>query len=236
MLKDLKPYVCLFPSCPEPEKLYGRFAEWKAHLLHAHKRVFYICPFRDTDEKYTSIGAIKEHMYEMHTSAFNETQMSGILKNQEKDQYQNLFFDCPLCGFLPDHALSSERMLLQHIANHLEVISLISIPLSMANYDDKDPTRSSLPTSEFTQSTLSWNSPTSSSLKRRDDEWDRIVGESDDPALQAYRHGLSRLDLTRLTKPTQCWKGQQENGRRLRSSSSEPKRTIRLHLDSHSLH
>jgi hypothetical protein len=219
--------------------------------------MFYVCPFRDTDKKYTSTGTFKEHMYEFHTSAFNETQLDGMLREQERDQYR-LFLDCPLCGFVPPNKhLRSEHLLLQHIANHLEVISLVSIPLSMANNDDKDPSRSSLPTTEFTQSIMTWESPSSSSLKRRDDEWGGIVSQStyeqsdgpvlqsfhhytyeqsDDPVLHSFRQRGSHHDQIPLPKKSEDEKFQQEDTGTLPSSSSKPQRTIRLHLDSCSLH
>ncbi|KAL2833987.1 hypothetical protein BJY01DRAFT_253274 [Aspergillus pseudoustus] len=40
IFNDLRPYICLFPDCTTPQRLYGSRHEWSSHIQHTHSQSF----------------------------------------------------------------------------------------------------------------------------------------------------------------------------------------------------
>ncbi|KAI0105098.1 hypothetical protein GGR51DRAFT_203181 [Nemania sp. FL0031] len=151
--EDLKPYSCLFPGCAESLVFFTRREEWKSHMARAHSRdwprkvhaVIWYCDIdHDPPEQFEAEGEWREHMKDPSSHpkrrlpAPSKAQLDAISPRKKQVALRERFV-CPLCEQVPyeirplaekakDIIPDLQDFLLEHIANHIKSLSLMSVP------------------------------------------------------------------------------------------------------------
>ncbi|KAF7505310.1 hypothetical protein GJ744_001013 [Endocarpon pusillum] len=131
VFRDLRPYVCTFAKCQNPEKLYVTRSDWIYHESQMHRRQWVcggncgeICSTRD---------AMAAHFRYSHPESISESQIPICLDICERPIDLHQPTACMLC--------LEELSLLQlqgHIAEHMEEIALFVLPKDMEGIEDTD--------------------------------------------------------------------------------------------------
>lgn len=132
-----------------------------------------ICPICETNDTFRTLDDFKRHMYGSHTDgAFTEAQLETLAEMSIREKESVIFTECPFCGFTLEETSNSGRLMLRHISNHLEVISLMSIPWSMSLESEGSHEMSSFLRGSTTRSMLSWKSTGKASSNLSRSHWD----------------------------------------------------------------
>ncbi|KAB8356647.1 hypothetical protein FH972_024224 [Carpinus fangiana] len=151
VLKDLQPYICIFEGCERPKTQFRLESEWVHHMQWEHN-VAWFCP--QCHRPMSSPGLLEAHVRQNHAKHITEVETSRLLQNcarpindlflpsdYEKEEASNV---CPFCTFsivqakelvfnpVPrtpeDSGPLIAREIQRHIAQHLEELSLLSLP------------------------------------------------------------------------------------------------------------
>ncbi|KAF2682187.1 hypothetical protein K458DRAFT_488874 [Lentithecium fluviatile CBS 122367] len=120
VFRDLRPYVCTFESCQNPEKQYTTRRDWIYHETQMHRRRW-IC--EEHNSSFQSSPEFIEHTREFHSASVVEQQYPVLLAMSERACDQQEIESCPLC---PDEL--QWKTLQGHLAEHLESIALFVLP------------------------------------------------------------------------------------------------------------
>ncbi|KAK7418603.1 hypothetical protein QQZ08_011187 [Neonectria magnoliae] len=128
---DLQPYVCIFKNCSL--KLFETRQEWLEHETTFHQRHWRctLCP--GSEASYATEEDIAVHIESDHRGNVTENQLPLLLEACEQQSQTLDTSSCPFCqewkedSFLADNS----RGFCRHIARHLRLLSLVSIPLGI---------------------------------------------------------------------------------------------------------
>ncbi|KAF3932722.1 hypothetical protein ABW19_dt0204441 [Dactylella cylindrospora] len=131
LIHDLRPYICTYQHCNNPDQLYDTRQDWVQHESSTHRRIFN-CP-EHPDEVFYTLGEFQEHLRDGHPDSNAAVPESLIIQTCEST-LASPDRCCPIC------LLSVETMkgLQNHIALHLERFSLFSIPKYTCEGDEKE--------------------------------------------------------------------------------------------------
>ncbi|KAE9372483.1 hypothetical protein N431DRAFT_466728 [Stipitochalara longipes BDJ] len=121
VFRDLRPYVCTFAKCENPEKLYLTRHEWMYHETQMHRRQW-ICA-SCSHRKLPTRNEMRNHLLDMHSGDFPEAQLEIMVEICERPMDDDEGVDCPIC--FATLALSALRV---HLATHLEELALFVLP------------------------------------------------------------------------------------------------------------
>ncbi|KFY11671.1 hypothetical protein V491_07104 [Pseudogymnoascus sp. VKM F-3775] len=124
VFRDLRPYLCTFEQCENPEKLYLTRHDWIYHETQMHRRQW-ICA-SCSQQKFSSRSDMKIHFMEKHAGQFPESQIMTMVDISERPMDDDEGADCPIC--LATLSLSALRI---HLATHLEELALFVLPCHM---------------------------------------------------------------------------------------------------------
>ncbi|KAH0536893.1 hypothetical protein FGG08_006264 [Glutinoglossum americanum] len=130
LIHDLRPYICTYEDCKNPDQLYDARQDWIGHENSSHRRVLR-CP-EHPDQTFSKLEEYQEHLHHGHADYRDEISVTLITHASES----TLEFPdrcCPICSL----SLETARALQSHIALHLERFSLFSLPRSVGE-DDND--------------------------------------------------------------------------------------------------
>jgi hypothetical protein len=116
VLRDLEPYMCVYPGCSKPDQMYANRSDWREHDL-GHK-VEWFCNI-EGHTTYRNLNEFKSHMVHSHG-------ISGLLdgfRRPLKLEHEA----CPLCKGVTTNMES-------HLAHHLTQLALFAVP--HADYAD----------------------------------------------------------------------------------------------------
>lgn len=131
LIRDLKPYVCIFQDCQTPEKLYGSINEWTSHMTQEEQTFEWYC---DSTVHQEVMIFSSQHDFEAHMRNEHESPMSNLELSRFSDRHRRpgvkLFLECPLCYFAPPEGndYQTQDILRRHVASHLQSLSLFSLP------------------------------------------------------------------------------------------------------------
>lgn len=154
VLHDLQPYVCTYKDCPQEKELYRSRSQWVKHEDSVHRRCWR-CP-EHPDIIHKSAAGLKQHLTTQHSNTLTDTQIEQLT-----DIYSFTYADdrqCPICY----KEQPFERGLANHLANHLERISLFSLPRNRSETEEFESKSGDLP-SDWVDSRGSLHTPTSAS-------------------------------------------------------------------------
>ena len=120
---DLEPYMCTFDDCPRADRTFRSREDWFQHELDHHRlRKIWLC--QSCNHKFDEIEDIELHLNQKHKFSDDPSQLSLMVSLCEKYSGEGIPSEpCPLCGSLS----ATAQMLEDHIADHMEQLSLSSI-------------------------------------------------------------------------------------------------------------
>ncbi|RYP59450.1 hypothetical protein DL770_010187 [Monosporascus sp. CRB-9-2] len=129
LIHDLRPYVCTYEQCRNPDQLYDSRQDWIEHENSTHRRVFR-CPEHE-DHTFATLPAYQEHAREQHGGGSSSDE-SIFVSHAGESTLVEADRCCPVCSL----AMETAQRIQGHIALHLERFALFSIPRSVG--DDED--------------------------------------------------------------------------------------------------
>src|SRR5436190_13104506 len=129
LLQDLRPYICTYRSCSDPDQLFSSRAEWLEH--EASHRKLWRCPSHG-DALYTCKEHLMAHLEEQHVDRLSRAQMERLAKVGEVASPEDRE-TCPIC-------LKEIRPVIgfqNHLANHLERMAAFALPRNMGASEEQ---------------------------------------------------------------------------------------------------
>ncbi|KAF2015912.1 hypothetical protein BU24DRAFT_422223 [Aaosphaeria arxii CBS 175.79] len=156
IFRDLRPYVCTFESCSDPDKQYSTRRDWIYHEIQVHRRQW-VCD--EHDLKFESKALFSRHVVDRH-SVIAAEQLPVLIDISERPLDGLDIVSCPLC---PE---KRRLMLLEpHIAEHLESIALFALSRDVEEDGGEDAQHVN---SDWSSSTI--DDPIELSVKGDDDD------------------------------------------------------------------
>ncbi|KAL8310454.1 hypothetical protein RB597_010336 [Gaeumannomyces tritici] len=118
LIRDLRPYVCTYEACRNPDQLYDTREDWIQHETTNH-----FAAWRCLEHEGLSFSSVEE--YQAHLAACH-----GAGRRVGESSLVPPDRRCPICNF------SAASELHKHIALHLERVALFSLP--HVDGDDED--------------------------------------------------------------------------------------------------
>jgi len=120
VFRDLRPYVCTFEDCQNPDKQYTTRSDWRYHEIQMHQRRW-IC--EEHELVFPTSEELVKHIKDVHAGSVAEHQYPVFLELSERACAETEILPCPLC--LDELRLKRLR---DHVAEHLESIALFVLP------------------------------------------------------------------------------------------------------------
>ncbi|KAH8812882.1 hypothetical protein F5884DRAFT_668366, partial [Xylogone sp. PMI_703] len=142
LIHDLRPYICTYKDCRNPDQLYDSRQDWIQHENY-HRKIW-CCPEHPSHTS-TSLDEYRSHLRQDHREYDDETLRNSLIQAAET-ALQSADRSCPICSLQLDTA----RSLQSHIALHLERFALFSLPRSIGQEtEDSDNGDSDKPNTAF---------------------------------------------------------------------------------------
>ncbi len=128
LLRDLRPYVCTYENCVDPDRPYDTRKDWHVHESSSHRRLWRC--LEHSELTFQHLTAYEKHLREEHKGE-EELQSFQLLKAGEStsglpDR------PCPFCQV----EFATAAALQDHIAFHLERVALFALPRSTGVEDE----------------------------------------------------------------------------------------------------
>lgn len=120
LAEDIRPYTCIFDSCPTPDVYYTCRSMLEQHFRQDHPPVW-ICPLCDEGSVYSTMSEMMDHLHNAHPD--NGEDISSIISSSAQTRMG--INTCPLCE-VNGEADSPE--LIDHVMEHIHDFSLRSLP------------------------------------------------------------------------------------------------------------
>lgn len=121
VFQDLRPYICTFPDCSDPERLFFTRHDWIYHEMQMHRRKW---SCQSCHCEYFSKLEVVEHFERVHNSSKSDSERKALIES-ERPVDQGHVAQCPFC-----HRRMGTEELLDHMAGHMEELALSSLPRS----------------------------------------------------------------------------------------------------------
>ncbi|KAH6867306.1 hypothetical protein B0T10DRAFT_419988, partial [Thelonectria olida] len=115
LLHDLRPYICTYEDCRNPDQLYDSRQDWDHHENSCHRK----------------LEAYRDHLRNDHGEYSDDASAARIIRGSES-VFDSTDRPCPVCSIV----LETPRAMHSHMALHLERFSLFSLPRAVALDDD----------------------------------------------------------------------------------------------------
>ncbi|KAK7990062.1 hypothetical protein PG989_010377 [Apiospora arundinis] len=116
------------------EKQFATRYDWKYHEMQMHHRQW-DCP--ECQDVFENHDMLQTHLYHSHRPARTKRQVSILANMRERGKDDAALSICPLCSLAMQHF-----KLLDHVAGHLEEISLFALPKTTEFGDDDGKSKS----------------------------------------------------------------------------------------------
>ncbi|KAH6637320.1 hypothetical protein F5144DRAFT_620338 [Chaetomium tenue] len=152
VLKDIEPYICLFPDCGDDGLSFRSSDEWLGHMQQ-HTLVWSCQIVGHESEVYRSSEELEDHVRSAHSDSVTDSQIPYLVRSSARP-HPDLFSvlasswnlaatgasdnptesrASPVCILCQEEigsqsAAESEGNLYDHILNHLEEMALFSLP------------------------------------------------------------------------------------------------------------
>lgn len=131
LIHDLRPYICTYEDCRNPDQQYDSRQDWISHEDSGHRRVWR-CPEHST-QPFLQLVEYQEHLRNEHHNSADKKSNDPMDKAGEST-LSSPDRPCPICSL----SLETAKALQSHIALHLERFSVFSLPRSIDANDDAD--------------------------------------------------------------------------------------------------
>ncbi|KAI8947429.1 hypothetical protein F4801DRAFT_592596 [Xylaria longipes] len=133
VFQDLRPYICTFSDCPDPQRRFLTRHDWIYHEMQMH-RLKWIC--QSCSREYVSKLGMTEHLQRVHHPSVRDQELTALLEMGERPIDEAHVDKCPFC----QGSMSTEK-LLDHMATHMEELALSSL---LQNYEDTRETEDAM--------------------------------------------------------------------------------------------
>ena len=173
VMRDLAPYLCVFEDCHKPLQVFRTSDDWISHMQRDHMPVEWLClahtpSISSTEQRemaFHSEQAYKQHVREEHPNAVSLTDADLALHSHRSSRLASQILTiCPFCGGLPEHlgdktrpdqqSDATQRGLQKHVGEHLQSLSLISLPWDYSDLETAVSSNEALSTSSSSGKTL----------------------------------------------------------------------------------
>lgn len=136
-MRDLEPYICVFPGCARPQDVYRTFNEWTEHMQLNHLKPLWTCaaPIHGT-QTFEDPDLYVQHMTQVHSDTFAPSQLSSLAHMKSRSDSQ-VFQICPLCCAFSEDLAERHTVLLGtndaqealqiHVSQHMKSLALMSL-------------------------------------------------------------------------------------------------------------
>ena len=131
LIHDLRPYICTYEDCKNPDQQYDNRHDWIQHENSCHRKIWR-CP-EHSSKAFTQLEQYQHHLHTEHPNSDSHLSEYCILRAGESVM-ATTDRPCPICFV----ALDTPKNLQSHIALHLERFALFSLPRSVACGDEED--------------------------------------------------------------------------------------------------
>ncbi|RDW56888.1 hypothetical protein BP5796_12955 [Coleophoma crateriformis] len=142
LIHDLRPYICTYEDCRNPDQQYDSRQEWILHENFSHRRIWR-CP-EHPDQTFLKQKKYLNHMRSEHFQVDDKIS-DNITSRAGESTLTSPDRTCPTCSL----SIESVAALQSHIALHLERFSLFSLPRSVDEADNGDEEDSNRPDVAF---------------------------------------------------------------------------------------
>lgn len=125
----MRPYICTYEDCKNPDQLYDTRLDWIQHENSSHRTVWR-CP-EHQGQPFASVVDYQAHLSDGHVASGNEIPTNLIRASESVLAVSERC--CPVCAF----SCETAKTLHKHIALHLERFALFSLPRSVGEDDDE---------------------------------------------------------------------------------------------------
>ncbi len=130
LLEDLQPYICLFANCTMHRKTYSSFKAWQAHLSQPHYQSWH-CSLHPKDGSSDAADGeplnFDTHLqFENHLKIFHPDVDASSADDTFRHGQQLAVL--PQWCFVCFEVISQPAILLRHMANHFNSMSLLALP------------------------------------------------------------------------------------------------------------
>lgn len=129
LVHDLRPYICTYENCKNPDQLYDSREDWIRHE-NSHRKVFR-CPEHQL-QTFETQRDLEGHL-KTEQSHHHRMTSEAMIDHTSDSTSMSPTGGCPICS----SSFSTRRALNSHIARHLEIFSLFSLPRSINNDQDE---------------------------------------------------------------------------------------------------
>ncbi|KAI1117726.1 hypothetical protein F5Y14DRAFT_321282 [Nemania sp. NC0429] len=131
VFSDLQPYICTFEQCPSP--VFGSRHEWFQHEMDNHRRQWSCILCRDSAKIFLHKNDMENHLRSSHAESVTTAQLGWLLEACDRPLLKSATLYCVFCDQWDPNTQASQNATIygRHVAQHLQTISLASIPLSI---------------------------------------------------------------------------------------------------------
>ncbi|UKZ89703.1 uncharacterized protein TrAFT101_004742 [Trichoderma asperellum] len=130
VFSDMRPYVCTFTDCKEPDRLFSSRHDWYSHELAFHRRTW-VC-ISGCLRQFTSESAYETHLRATHEE-FEDTAQAEKHGAHSRQLPEPKVPTCPICG----DEIRYPELIRTHIGRHQAQLGLWPLR-SMRYFDDED--------------------------------------------------------------------------------------------------
>ncbi|KAF8545338.1 hypothetical protein BDD12DRAFT_871622 [Trichophaea hybrida] len=120
VFREIRPYMCTFPTCVKLEHLFGSQHEWFEHELEYHRQSWYC---NQCNQTFSSAETFKKHLQRVHPDSFSEKFLPTIIDRCTRPNESPQI--CSLCG-----EIQTFNRLQLHLGFHLQQIALFVLRVS----------------------------------------------------------------------------------------------------------
>ncbi|KAH8800614.1 hypothetical protein F5884DRAFT_529396 [Xylogone sp. PMI_703] len=134
--EDLCPYTCPLGGCPAPNQMYVSRLYWTNHIRNNHATFkYWQCIICEGEQRFTEVDSFLEHTKNKHGSVITDDQAS-ILEEISFYTGPRDLAECPLCSWANSQKFLDQDALLNHVAEHVHLFSLMSLPWHHSKNED----------------------------------------------------------------------------------------------------
>lgn len=141
ILKDIRPYSCLFLDCPDSETTFSSRKEWQNHEWEFHrpqKLPLWKCRACSEERSFGDKTEIRKHIVDDHLGGDDSVDLTDIITRFQVEGSvvgERQKIQCPFCS---DIVLEIRSVIQSHIGQHMDEIALKALPQGEYSTDDDE--------------------------------------------------------------------------------------------------
>lgn len=167
VFRDIHPYICTFPDCTTPQRLFSRRREWFLHELEMH-RCHWQCAHGCWGDFKTACQ-FEDHVAASHPESTSPEDLAKLSSASVRPMSQWSLVNCSMCG---EKDISLQK-LKRHLGRHQEDLALFAMPFT--GYELEENATEETGSFEANASVKSGDSISSSLFGHEDDRQEKVT-------------------------------------------------------------